>query len=460
MSLSQNTKGICTIISVILNGLLIGNLFTFSNLSVYNENYLKNHGNPNLKKDDITFLTPIGLFIFNSFPIFVGIIEQYLNCRIIILIGILCLLISNLLMVFTTDFYLIIISMIFYGLVCAFNCFTVLRNCWEYYPNKKGLLSGINTACNSISTFIFTSIGDYIINSDGKGKPDDPNIYNRYPIFLKLLLVCTIVLGSLAVILCFPYEKEEDEKKESLNNNIISENDSLEEKNKIPEENKTEKENNIDGEIKITQILFSFQLFLMCVVGAFVQFFNFFMSNTYRKFGSENGKNEKYLQILSKVFMGINIISRPLWGIIYDKLSFFFPYIILCINEVVCSGLYYISVKKDLSFFLINCFCVLSFSGHFVLFTPLVAKKFGIKYSQIVFGIIGTFNGITALLGPTILKIVDYNYKILYYIGCGLAFISLILVCFIKDEKMKISEIPEKYETIDNEEYIENQNSN
>ena len=115
--------------------------------------------------------------------------------------------------------------------------------------------------------------------------------------------------------------------------------------------------------------------------------------------------------------------------------------------------------KSLWEFFLINCFGVLSFSGHFVLFTPLVAKKFGIKYSQIVFGIIGTFNGITALLGPTILKIVNYNYKIIYYIGCGLAFISLILVCFIKDEKMKISGFPEKCETIDNEEYFDNPNS-
>ena len=60
------------------------------------------------------------------------------------------------------------------------------------------------------------------------------------------------------------------------------------------------------------------------------------------------------------------------------------------------------------------------------------------KYAQTLFGIIGTFNGITALLGPTILKIFNQNYQIIYYIGCGLTFISFILVCFIKDEKFKI----------------------
>ena len=420
MKLSQKTKGICSLISMIINGLLIGNLFTFSNLSIYNEQYLKNNGNPNLEKDDITFLTPIGLFIFNSFPIIVGIIEQFINCRFIILIGIICLLISNLLMVFTTKFYLIVISMIFYGLVCAFNCFTVLRNCWEYYPNKKGLLSGINTAFNSLSTFIFTTIGDYIINPNGDGKAEDPKIYNKYLIFLKFLLGCTIILGTIAVILCFPYEKEEDENKEFLNNN----NENIINKN--------------NEEIPIKNILFSSQLLLMCLVAAFIQFFNFFMSNTYRKFGHEKQLDEHYLQILSKVYLIINIISRPLWGIIYDKLSFFIPYISLCINEIICSGFYYLAANNIITFYLVNCFGVLSFSGHFVVFTPLVAKKFGMKYAQTLFGIIGTFNGITALLGPTILKIFNQNYQIIYYIGCGLAFISFILVCFIKDEKFKI----------------------
>ncbi len=53
MKLSQKTKGICSLISMIINGLLIGNLFTFSNLSIYNEQYLKNNGNLNLEKDDI-----------------------------------------------------------------------------------------------------------------------------------------------------------------------------------------------------------------------------------------------------------------------------------------------------------------------------------------------------------------------------------------------------------------------
>ena len=444
--LTQKTKGICSLISMIINGLLIGNLFTFSNLSIYNEQYLKNHGNPNLQKEDITFLTPIGLFIFNSFPIIVGIIEQYINCRLVILIGIICLLISNLLMVFTTKFYLIVISMIFYGLVCAFNCFTVLRNCWEYYPNKKGLLSGINTAFNSLSTFIFTTIGDYIINPKGDGKADDPNIYNKYLTFLKVLLGCTITLGTIAVILCFPYEKEEDENKEFLN------------------DNNNENIINKNNEIPIKKILLSSQLLLMCLVAAFIQFFNFFMSNTYRKFGHEKNLDEHYLQILSKVYLVINIISRPLWGIIYDKLSFFIPYISLCINEIICSGFYYLSSKNIITFYLVNCFGVLSFSGHFVVFTPLVAKKFGMKYAQTLFGIIGTFNGITALLGPTILKIFNQNYEIIYYIGCGLAIVSLILVCFIKDEKFKVDSQDlicndeEKKDTENEEEnqYIEN----
>ena len=64
----------------------------------------------------------------------------------------------------------LLISYALYGLGASATYFQTLRNCWKYFPNKKDLISGIVFSSFGLSSFIFTSIADHIINPDNISK--------------------------------------------------------------------------------------------------------------------------------------------------------------------------------------------------------------------------------------------------------------------------------------------------
>ena len=148
---------------------------------------------------------------------------------------------------------------------------------------------------------------------------------------------------------------------------------------------------------------------------------------------------EKYLQTLSKFYNLINTFSRIIWGIILDIFNFTLPYFIICVNQIICNGLFYWSAFKVETYFLVCCFGVLSFAGHVPLFPNVINKKFWIENSVILLGICGLFSGITCFLGPILTKSIIVNnddYMIIYLIGSFTSFISSILPWLSKYEKV------------------------
>ena len=83
--LSNKIKGYLSLISSILINLIGGNLFSFSNLIPYYQSYLYyKYGN----KEEITlmqlyFIAPVGIFVDNFFPSFMGIIDKKLGIRVL-----------------------------------------------------------------------------------------------------------------------------------------------------------------------------------------------------------------------------------------------------------------------------------------------------------------------------------------------------------------------------------------
>ena len=87
------------------------------------------------------------------------------------------------------------------------------------------------------------------------------------------------------------------------------------------------------------------------------------------------------------------------------------------------------------------CFGVLSYSGHIILFPNLIHNKFGVENSVILLGICGIFAGISSMVGPIIISNTE-NFLRVYLIGVAPTIVSLIVVLFIKVEKLdKVNEI-------------------
>ena len=210
---NNKIKGYLSLISSVLIHLLIGNLFSFANLIPYYQSFLyyKHNNTEVISLMQLYFIAPIGIFVHNTFPSFMGIVDKKVGIRVLTFFATASLYFSQLIIYFSIEYYLLLISYALYGLAASATYFQTLRNCWKYFPHKKDLISGIVFSSFGLSSFIFTSIADHIINPDNiskEGKYYSKEISFRFLKYIKVFIFCIVILGSISSILCFPFEEE------------------------------------------------------------------------------------------------------------------------------------------------------------------------------------------------------------------------------------------------------------
>ena len=210
---NNKIKGYLSLISAILIHLLIGNLFSFANLIPYYQSFLyyKHNNTEEISLMQLYFIAPVGIFVHNTFPSFMGIVDKKVGIRVLIIFATISLYCSQLIIYFSIDYYLLLISYALFGLGASSTYYQSVRNCWKYFPGKKDLISGIIFSSFGLSSFAFTSIADQIINPDGiskEGKFYSKEISFKFLKYIKVFIFCIVILGSISSILCFPYKEE------------------------------------------------------------------------------------------------------------------------------------------------------------------------------------------------------------------------------------------------------------
>ena len=454
MGCSNRIKGICSVIAAVLINLLTGSVFAFPNLFTYYDKFTDNK----FSKTQLYFVAPSGIFIFNALPSVTGILDDKFGVRILTIVGTLCLLGSQLIIYFFKNFILLIISYALFGLCGSLTYLQSLKNCWKYFPNKKGLITGIIFSSFGLSAFVFTTIGDAV---------------GDFKLYSKIFIICIISMGTLSSLIYFPYQKGKEyidslamipneDNCEVQNSDEENEDNEKKEDNHYSVELKNEDTNNETEEnegLTLKESLLSKDFFLCLTTASCTLIFGFLLTNTYRPFGEFAfiGKNKgEELKALSKVFTLLNTFSRLVWGYISDKIRFKILYPIVCINQLVCGSLIFFSSKNIVTYFIVVNLGVLSFSGHVILFPTLIHTKFGVENSVYLLGICGIFVGLVAFVGPLITLFVlpntkdlikdgilntklfediNINYLYIYLIGAAPTIISLIITLFIKVEK-------------------------
>ena len=192
------------------------------NLRLYFFSYLFHNGNSDLKPAKISILISciaLAQYCFMTIGVKLG---NKIGTRFITIIGVIFINVSFILMMVNTNYALIFISMIIFGLGCGLSNLSVIKNCWEYYPNRLGLINGIILDGFKFSPSILYYIGDYlIINPKRKGMKEYYAIYSKevsdkffnYIIFLAILV---FILSIIAVCLTFNYQEEDSSKNEEF----------------------------------------------------------------------------------------------------------------------------------------------------------------------------------------------------------------------------------------------------
>ena len=190
-----------------------GSLYTWSNLNQYFASYLKHNGNPDLVPEDTSFLMPC-IFLVQYCFMTIGVkLGNKAGPRISTLIGIITMYGSYAIMIFSTDYYLILVAMGVFGLGDGLANLSVIKNCWKYFPENAALVNGIIIGGLGLSSAILTPIADFFIINPERKEPDDNGIYsediaNNLLNFLYFLLILFVVLGFFAVAFTFKYEVE------------------------------------------------------------------------------------------------------------------------------------------------------------------------------------------------------------------------------------------------------------
>lgn len=82
------------------------------------------------------------------------------------------------------------------GIGCGCNYLVPLVCCWEWFPERKGLMSGLITGSFAAGSFIFIQVATFIVNPENKDTSIeissilsyfDESVASRVPMMLRIL---------------------------------------------------------------------------------------------------------------------------------------------------------------------------------------------------------------------------------------------------------------------------------
>lgn len=122
---------------------------------------------------------------------------------------------SYILLLFVSDFILVILAMGIFGCGNGIGNLSVIKNCWKYLPNNKGLVNGIIIGGLGLSSAVLNPLADFMINPN-KIPPESTGFYpkvvtDNIPLFLYSIIGIFVGLSICAVLLTIPYDNSQPE---------------------------------------------------------------------------------------------------------------------------------------------------------------------------------------------------------------------------------------------------------
>ena len=421
---NKRTKGILSIISSVIMNVICGSLYSWAGINGYFMSYLKYKDSPSIEIKDGYFFSPIITFTSMCFSPLMTLIDAKIGLKLISLMSTILVIITNLLLYYSTNIYYVYGCMVLFGIINAMNYMPLIKNCLLYFPDKKGLINGFVLFGYGTSSLIYNSFADYIINPEYQKINPSTGFFDKDIAFnvKKYLLFFNIFNGTFAILsFLFNFEyKEEDvpiTKSTSENKNV-----------------KDQDELSISLKEAFIQATKGIQLYQLWMMSTIIQVVSFTISNTYRSFAQQCYMDEYILSLLTKTYSILSGLSRLIWGALFDKFSFKCLFGICVFSQIVVDMFLFYSVKYPLFFFTLLCFQSVIISGKVSLNITMFIKVYGIKYFGFIYTVFTAFGSFTHLLGPFIIKFIVKkidDYKILYIGGGFWALLALfILLCF------------------------------
>ena len=226
-------KGISTLIGTGILNFIMGAVYSLSTLAVYELSYIKGKGG-SVDIYLLTFYLPVEMIFQCITSFFSGTLYKIIGLHLTDFFGGIILLLGYIIMYFSVNFFLDIISVILSGIGTGIILYPSTANAIEWFKNGNGLIVGIMESMISLGSFFYCFLGEKIINEKSVEINDVDNLYyfeigQKFKDFMLILIICVILSFLLSFFLMkekkkFDKENYYDFQKENKSNNNLNAN--------------------------------------------------------------------------------------------------------------------------------------------------------------------------------------------------------------------------------------------
>ena len=370
---------------------------------------------------------------------------------------------------------LFILYLIIRSCSCGLCMLPIILEIWKYFPNNKGIITGIFFLGKGINIFLYDFINTKIINPQNVKIIPIDNIYSadindNYYNYLKISSIILCILSSLCQSLIYPYSiyiNYFDYKKnnfiQKLNRGLIKDfyilSLSTPSRNSINSTRNTYKdesfedidENNdknqynykkkhiqiIENEEPFMSLITSYPFLQLTFIYFLIMTFNSVDMYSINKLGFYNDFGEKFISNINSIWKIINILWNIISGYIIDKIKFKKFFIILLIIQIFFISIYYFISSYKYGYILYNIISSIVNSSNNVIIPISFSIVFDEENGLLLYGIssilINTFyiyrNYIKSLL------VAKIYYFVLCFIFTIFYMIALITLCLFEEKK-------------------------
>ena len=246
-------KGISTLIGTGILNFIMGAVYSLSTLAVYELSYIKGKGG-SVDIYLLTFYLPVEMIFQCITSFFSGTLYKKIGLHLTDFFGGIILLLGYIIMYFSVNFLLDIISVILSGIGTGIILYPSTANAIEWFKNGNGLIVGIMESMISLGSFFYCFLGEKIINEKSVESNDVDNLYDfeigqKFKDFMLILIICVILSFLLSFFLMkekkkFDKENYYDFQKENNSNNNLNVNQHNTNIKEDINDNNNEKKNN------------------------------------------------------------------------------------------------------------------------------------------------------------------------------------------------------------------------
>ncbi|KAM3132172.1 hypothetical protein pb186bvf_015767 [Paramecium bursaria] len=378
--MKQQTKGYLCILGGFLTHLMVGAFYLWGNISLNVTSYYRYHGYDDIKSSTVSLVFPT-IYFGIAFGSYMGVsFARKYGYRKVSLINLFFYCGSQFIATYVNFYWFVLFMGFLPGVFIGVEYLLPVDNAINYFPNKKGLVSGLILCGFGFGALIFNPVIQQLANPDNISLQPDGyypiEVADKIPSALRYMSLIYLVGGVIGVFMLVPYKKQEImEPKVQDTEYRLSEN----------EENKNEK-----CEFKVSSIreLFNYaEVYYSCVHLFCLTGFGFMVVSQYKSFGTKHISDDKFFSLVGSIGGLVNGLSRFLWSFLLD---FFNGQILILANiilVILISLTINMIVDEKLLYLTWVSLVYLQYGGLFTLLPGICTEQFGKKFGPYAFNI-------------------------------------------------------------------------